>query len=146
MSAYEALRVQNIASNHAKLASLGLASLSNELKSQLPLTKPKQAAVTTTKRPRSDASQQTPRRVSARAARLPAPVYNTVELERAASASEISLEEDTSAAKAKLAEEKRLGYRNNTKDGAWRGEAFGDVAGVAEGTVFGGGDYQSLGR
>jgi len=116
LSAYEKLRAQNIASNAAQLAKLGLQKLVE-----------KRVAVPRPKRP---SEPREPARASQRQRQLPAVMYTPGQDE--------ALREEER--KTDVDEGRRLA------DGSWLGERFGEADGVAVGTVFGAGDYQRLGR
>lgn len=116
LSAYELQRAQTIAENAAVLEKLGLKKLVK-----------KRAAPQRQKRPRE---RQEPKRASQRQRQLPAVTYTPGQDEV------LRVQER----QADVDEGRRL------PDGTWLGERFGEVDGVAVGTVFGAGDYQRLGR
>jgi hypothetical protein len=117
ISSYEQKRLENMASNAAHLASLGIESLGS--------AKPKPKRVVKRK-----LLTGPPVRSSARARQLPVPVYTPGSHE----VIEVSTHQEEIDRGARL------------KDGRWIGEKFGEVASVPVGTVFGQGDYQRRGR
>lgn len=119
-SEYELRRLSRVQANAAFLSSL-----------DLPKPPPRRVAKPRAPRPKPQQSS----RSSSRIRQLPAPSY----------VEERTLEDsDGTAATNELQEAITAGYRSG--DGRWRGECFGEVEGVPEGTVFGLGDFQRLGR
>ena len=118
-SEYEALRAGNIARNNARLQQLGL--------------DPDMMKKTKVARKRAARPTNLPKRQSKRARSEPPAVYNP---------------DDASVDRERALESQRQGIANGHRlaDGRWRGEQFGEVAGVPVGTVFGRGDYQRKGR
>ena len=119
LSAYEEKRQRTMVENAAHLASLGIQPLIERGSSRprMPAAKRKERG-------------EAPQRRSARAQQLPVSKYTPGQDEVIAENSRTE----------QIAEGARL------PDGRWRGECFGEVAGVPEGTCFGVGDYQRLGR
>lgn len=119
LSAYEADRAQNIARNREVLSQLGLGQpLFGQRSKCLP-------------RPKKQKERRGPvRELSRRVRMLPTPMY-TPGLDEVMA--EDAREADVSAGR-------------RFPDGTWSGERFGEVEGIAVGTVFGLGDYQRLGR
>ncbi len=74
-------------------------------------------------------------RISARSQAIPPPSYTEVT---------VVIDNEMADNMAKIESEKTRGYRLN--DGRWRGEMFGEVAGLKCGAVFGRGDFQREGR
>lgn len=139
-SAYERARRANIARNESKLRELNLGALSRDMRRR---AKEEEAARRLrnrrarqkNKRKREAALESQPRRRSRRAKRLPPPpLYSPADAEV-----EKRDVENTRA------EEIANGWRD-AETGMWRGEIFGEVVGVPQGTVFGAGDYQREGR
>ena len=121
LSEYEKQRLRNIETNAQALEALGIGALIPERK------KASQQPRQNKKRDREPAQ---PVRESRRARALPVPMYTPGQDEIIA------------------AENRKSEIEQGTRmpDGLWSGERFGEVDGVAVGTVFGKGDYQRLGR
>jgi len=121
LSEYEQTRARNIATNAQVLAALGIQPLIKKTVKNTP-SKPR-----ANKRLR----QEPTREPSRRARSLPTPLYTPGE--------------DDMLAEASRQREIDAGGRL-PDSGLWSGERFGEVPGVAQGKVFGKGDYQRLGR
>lgn len=116
LSEYEQTRARNIATNAMVLAELGIQPLIK--KKAKPPSKP---------RKRFPTSREPTREPSRRAQSLPIPMYTG--------------QDEVLAESSHQSEQV-----SRMPDGLWSGERFGEVPGVAEGTVWGKGDYQRLGR
>ena len=110
-------RAANMARNDEALAALGIPNLVEK--------KPKKKRAAK-KRPRQEPTREPSRRARA----LPVPMYTPGQ-------------DEVFTAETKQSE---IEQGSRMPDGLWSGERFGEVDGVAEGTVFGAGDYQRLGR
>lgn len=119
LSEYEKKRAQNMEDNKKALAALDIPSLAAAPRAKQP------------SKPRAKRQRPEPTREPSRRARsLPVPMYTPGQAEALAeSERQIEMEQGS-----------------RMPDGLWSGERFGSVDGVAEGTVFGAGDYQRLGR
>eukprot|EP00941_MAST-03F_sp_MAST-3F-sp1_P006270 g6270.t1 len=129
LSAYEQRRTQNIKENNAKLR-----TILGDFQLVPPVEKKKRVTASKSLRKRKK-RKVTPSRRSRRTRGKPPPNYSEQV--------NIEAQEEKDLA-ARIKEEKKKGYR--LKDGTWRGERFGEIKSVKEGTVFGHGDYQRLGR
>jgi hypothetical protein len=129
MPTYEELRAARMASNAAVLAKLGVGL-------DVAKSAPQKASA--------------PKAATSRKRRATAPAEGSRRSARARGAAPVSYyappdpAEEREDHRATLREQVAKKYR--LADGRWRGERFGEVAGVAAGDVFGGGDYQRLGR
>lgn len=131
-SEYEELRLRNIERNAAKLAELALAGENSH--ALVPANnRPKAAARKRQKRSGTGGTAASPSRRSLRAQQQPPVVYSADHVE-----------DD----RAELAAQRRVQQQSGHRlaDGRWRGERYGQVRGVAVGSVFGAGDYQRKGR
>ena len=134
LSAYERRRAANMVRNKLKMRELGLPATAP--------TKKKKAAARRPKRKRPPPTEGVRR--SRRANDLP-PATAASSSSSSSSYTPQNDDDDRRVARGKREEEIAKGWRD-AKDGAWRGERFGAVAGIPEGYVFGKGDYQRKGR
>lgn len=120
LSAYERLRLSNMARNAAVMSQLGL--------DEMQVAKPVARAPQGKKRARTP--REATREPSRRVRNVPVPTYTPGQ-------DEVLRQQEKDADKE---EGRRL------PDGTWLGERFGECEGVPVGTTFGAGDYQRLGR